>query len=65
MLVDIHSSGIHVFSSELLGNLIVILLICVFVKEETVTLSNQEYSVEFSSYFNVMWTEPRLHIPDR
>ena len=24
----------------------------------------QEYSVEFSSYFNVMWEEPRLHIPD-
>ena len=23
----------------------------------------QEYSVEFSSYFNVMWTEPRLEIP--
>ena len=23
----------------------------------------QEYSVEFSCYFNVMWVEPRLHIP--
>ena len=23
----------------------------------------QEYSVEFSSYFNVMWREPRLEIP--
>ena len=23
----------------------------------------QEYSVEFSSYFNVMWEEPRLEIP--
>ena len=25
----------------------------------------QEYGVEFSSYFNVMWKEPRLHIPTR
>ena len=25
----------------------------------------QKYSGEFSSYFNVMWTEPRLHIPKR
>ena len=25
--------------------------------------SLQEYSVEFSSYFNVMWREPRLEIP--
>ena len=25
----------------------------------------QEYGVEFSSYFNVMWKEPRLHIPQR
>ena len=24
----------------------------------------QEYSVEFSSYFNVMWEEPRLEIPE-
>ena len=24
----------------------------------------QEYSVEFSSYFNVMWREPRLYIPE-
>ena len=23
----------------------------------------QEYGVEFSSYFNVMWREPRLYIP--
>ena len=26
--------------------------------------SFKEYSVEFSSYFNVMWREPRLFIPD-
>ena len=25
----------------------------------------QEYGVEFSTYFNVMWQEPRLHIPKR
>ena len=25
----------------------------------------QEYTVYFSCYFNVMWQEPRLHIPDR
>ena len=25
----------------------------------------QEYSVEFSCYFNVMWTEPRLVIPSK
>ena len=25
---------------------------------------SQEYSVEFSCYFNVMWKEPRLTIPD-
>ena len=24
----------------------------------------QEYSVEFSCYFNVMWREPRLYIPE-
>ena len=27
-------------------------------------LVSKEYSVEFSSYFNVMWQEPRLYIPD-
>ena len=25
----------------------------------------QEYSVTFSSYFNVLWQEPRLHISER
>ena len=25
----------------------------------------QEYSVTFSSYFNVLWKEPRLHISDQ
>ena len=25
----------------------------------------QEYGIQFSSYFNVMWREPRLHIPPR
>ena len=25
----------------------------------------QEYGIQFSSYFNVMWREPRLHIPSR
>ena len=25
----------------------------------------QEYSVEFSCYFNVMWTEPRLVLPPK
>ena len=25
----------------------------------------QEYGIQFSSYFNVMWREPRLYIPPR
>ena len=25
----------------------------------------QEYGIEYSSYFNVMWKEPRLHIPQK
>jgi len=32
---------------------------------DVLRINDKEYSVEFSSYFNVMWTEPRLHIPDR
>ena len=28
-------------------------------------ISSQEYSVTFSSYFNVLWNEPRLHISPR
>lgn len=32
---------------------------------DVLRINDKEYSVEFSSYFNVMWTEPRLHIPQR
>jgi len=32
---------------------------------DVLRINDKEYSVEFSSYFNVMWTEPRLHIPKR
>ncbi len=28
----------------------------------SIRISIQEYSVTFSSYFNVLWKEPRLHI---
>ena len=31
---------------------------------DVLTINDKEYSVEFSSYFNVMWKEPRLYIPD-
>jgi len=30
---------------------------------DVLRINDKEYSVEFSSYFNVMWTEPRLEIP--
>ena len=42
-----------------------LLLLLPFLLRFLIIDNNQEYSVEFSSYFNVMWTEPRLHIPDR
>jgi len=32
---------------------------------DVLRINDKEYGVEFSSYFNVMWSEPRLHIPDR
>ena len=30
---------------------------------DVLRINDKEYGVEFSSYFNVMWREPRLHIP--
>jgi len=30
---------------------------------DVLRINDKEYSVEFSSYFNVMWREPRLEIP--
>ena len=32
---------------------------------EALSAPSQEYGIEFSSYFNVMWREPRLHVPDK
>jgi len=32
---------------------------------DVLRINDKEYGVEFSSYFNVMWREPRLHIPNR
>ena len=32
---------------------------------EILPFALQEYSVTFSSYFNVLWQEPRLHISER
>ena len=30
---------------------------------DVLRINDKEYGVEFSSYFNVMWREPRLYIP--
>merc|ERR1719192_2087338 len=30
---------------------------------DVLRINDKEYGIEFSSYFNVMWREPRLHIP--
>lgn len=32
---------------------------------DVLRIQDKEYSVEFSCYFNVMWTEPRLVIPTK
>jgi len=32
---------------------------------DVLRINDKEYGVEFSTYFNVMWQEPRLHIPNR
>ncbi|XP_023344754.1 glycine receptor subunit alpha-1 [Eurytemora carolleeae] len=32
---------------------------------DVLRINDKEYSVEFSCYFNVMWKEPRLHIPEQ
>merc|ERR1719410_2555541 len=31
---------------------------------DVLRINDKEYSVEFSCYFNVMWREPRLFIPE-
>ena len=36
--------------------------ITILLSPQPILLSFQEYSVTFSSYFNVLWQEPRLHI---